>query len=292
MSWIDQLEKKLGRFALPGLMRVIAGFQGLVFLLSMSMEGLSMRLFLFRAELLQGEVWRAVTFLIVPPGGGPLMVLFGCLFLVWMGDMVEAAWGAFKLNLYVLAIVVSAVLFTLVFNAVPMPGILSMSLIVLAAMVHPNMEILLFMVIPVKLKYLAILDVASIGFLFLKYGSLPGGAFYQLGIISQLIPMLVIVLPVFFKNMRDQSRVAVRRERFQAAKEPEGATFHRCHSCGTTEKSRPQAEFRVSAVDHEEYCDQCRPPAEPPSAAASAVDPPAPTNPSASPGKPWSSIPL
>ena len=58
---------------------------------------------------MKGEVWRLISFAILPPTLRPLLLVFILFFMVFMGEMLERMWGSFRLTLYVLAGVVGIV---------------------------------------------------------------------------------------------------------------------------------------------------------------------------------------
>jgi len=58
--------------------------------------------------------------------------------------------------------------------------------------------------------------------------------------------------PAFLRNRKDQHQTANRRARFQSATKP-SEPLHRCETCGATELSHPEAEFRVTATG-QEFC--------------------------------------
>ena len=133
------------------------------FLLTLANPNAVLLLLLDPSLVLKGEVWRLVTFLAVPLTSNLLWMVFALYFLYFIINGIEAEWGEFRTTLYVLV----AVLFTIVFSfAFQMPiyntAVLGSTLFLAAATIAPEYQILLFFVLPVKMKWLAWLTVAYI----------------------------------------------------------------------------------------------------------------------------------
>lgn len=115
--------------------------------------------FLFDRELIfSGQVWRIISFIILPPNTMPLFIIFA-LYLFWiMGTFLEQFWGVLKFNLFYF----SGVLFTIIGGLImgyTNNVYLNLSIFLAFAIINPNFVLRLFFIIPVKIKYLAILDV-------------------------------------------------------------------------------------------------------------------------------------
>src|ERR1700741_20032 len=102
MSLLDRLERRLGFIAIPGLIRAVVILNALVFVLVSLNKGFDSYLALNIPKILEGEVWRLVTYIFVPVMGYPLLMVIALWFLWFIGDGLERAWGAFRLTLYFL----------------------------------------------------------------------------------------------------------------------------------------------------------------------------------------------
>ena len=102
MNLIAYLERRLGRFAIPGLVRMIVALNALVFICAKLNPALIDYLDLNPAAVLHGEVWRLATYILIPGTDSYFWILFALAFLWMIGDGLESAWGAFRLNLFYL----------------------------------------------------------------------------------------------------------------------------------------------------------------------------------------------
>lgn len=171
MNWIAKLERKYGRFCIPNLISILIGGQILVYAIELFVnQYISFALSLSRDGLLAGQIWRVLTFVFVPfSGGGPLSVVLGIYFTWFIGSALEKEWGDFRFNLYLLLGMLGAVLACLLTGYAD-TYCLSLSLLLAFAMLYPEMQVLLFFVIPVKVKYFGWFAAALWVFSFLSMG--------------------------------------------------------------------------------------------------------------------------
>ncbi|MGN0707216.1 MAG: Rhomboid family protein [Faecalibacterium sp.] len=207
MNWISKLERKYGRFCIPNLISILVGGQILVYAIELFVnQYVSLYLGLDRAALLGGQTWRLISFVLIPfNGGGPLSVILGIYFTWFIGSALEREWGDFRFNLYVLLGMVGAVLACLATGWAD-TYCLSLSLLLAFAMLYPNMQVLLFFVIPVQVKYFGLFAAALWVFGFLTLG--------WMGKLNYLLCMLGFF--VFFGPTAGRSvRAWIRREQWK-----------------------------------------------------------------------------
>ena len=161
-NWLDKLERKFSRYAIPNLMTYIIILYAAGFVLNLiNPTFYSQFLSLDAGKILQGQIWRIVTFIIQPPSDSLIFIVFVLYLYYMIGKQLEAAWGAFRFNLYffsgMLFIVIGAILAFLLTGAVlPMDTwYLNLSLFFAFAALYPDIQLLLFFVIPIKIKWLA-----------------------------------------------------------------------------------------------------------------------------------------
>lgn len=207
MNWLDKLERKYSRFCIHNLISLLIAGQIVVYAVELFVNPyISLWLGLDRAALLGGQIWRLLSFVIVPfSGGGPLSVVLGMYFTWFIGSALERAWGDFRFNLYVLLGMVGAVLACL-FTGWASTYCLSLSLLLAFAFLYPEMQVLLFFFIPIRVKYFGLFAGAMWVFSFLS-ASFSGKLNYLLSMLGFL---------VFFAPMAWYSvRAWVRREQWK-----------------------------------------------------------------------------
>ncbi|HIU32032.1 MAG TPA: rhomboid family intramembrane serine protease [Candidatus Caccousia avistercoris] len=158
MDWIDRLERKGRRLAIPNLMFIISGGMLLVYIFSLMFPQLQSLLSLNRAMLFQGQVWRLVTFLFIPPASSPLWILFNLYFYCLLGRALETQWGVFRFNLFYFTGALGAVAAALL-SGYGSNSYLNLSLFLAFAAFYPDYKLMVFFFLPIKVKYLAAVDV-------------------------------------------------------------------------------------------------------------------------------------
>lgn len=160
---LAKLERRIGRFAIPNLAYIVFGGMGLVFLLSFVRPEFENFLTLDWSHVMHGQVWRLITFIFIPTGGGGLLgtswiwTIIAIYMFFWVTQNLESHWGTFKLNVFYFMGMLGTIAAGLVTRA-PLDGTWLNSTLWLAfATVFPDMEILLMFFIPVKVKWLGLL---------------------------------------------------------------------------------------------------------------------------------------
>ena len=245
---IERLERTLSRFAIPGLIRYIVALNALVFLLVSLNPGFEQILELDRAAILRGEVWRLVSWIFLPTTQSFFWIIFYLLFTWWLGDLLEGSWGTFRLNAYYFLGMVLCTGAALAFGSSQGNLFLNLSLFLAVSTLAPNLEILLFLILPVKIKWVALFSLlfpASI----LLFGPLSE----KMAVVMCLGNYLLFFGPAFLKGSLDSRKTLERRRRFESSKLSDDVSLHTFAVCHSTERSHPDTEFRVSS-DGNEYC--------------------------------------
>ena len=162
-GWTDNLEHYLGRWAVPYLTRGLVAMNAGAWLLNLASPGFSSNLKLEPALILQGEYWRLLTFLFVPPSSAhPIFLLLFLWFLWSIGDALEQTWGSFHLNLYLLLGVTAVVLVAFFGPSVPVnPFYLHNSLFLGFATTLPDQKVFFFPIpIPLSVRWVAAISSA------------------------------------------------------------------------------------------------------------------------------------
>lgn len=267
MDWLSKLERRFGKYAIPNLMYyIIIMYAGGFILQLINPSFYYQYLSLDASAILHGQIWRIITFMIQPPSTSVIFIIFALYLYYMIGTQLERAWGAFRFNVYffagILFHVLAAILVYLI-TGISLPidtWYLNMSLFFAFAALYPNVQFLLFFVIPVKVKWLALLDGAyflyTVILAFLpSYGGGIFGIIYKANAVAAVVSILNFI--IFFlgsRNMKPYSPKQVKRKReFQKKIRPvntyANGAKHRCAVCGRTELDNPNLEFR--------YCSKC-----------------------------------
>ena len=156
------LERKLRRYTIADLMKYIVIGQGLVYILMFVWPSLGNTLYasivLTRSALMRGQIWRLITFVFAPPTSSPIFALFALYFYYMIGTTLEHRWGKVKFNLYYGVGMICAWIACLL-TGYATNTYLNLSLFFAFAAMLPNEEVYLFGILPIKMKYLALVDV-------------------------------------------------------------------------------------------------------------------------------------
>jgi membrane associated rhomboid family serine protease len=260
MSLLDKLEKRFGFLAVPGLIRIVAGFTALVFLLSLDPNFYSM-LDLRPALVRRGEVWRLVTYIFLPPGNlaqqfGWLWAVLAVWFLWFIGGGLERAWGAFRVTLYFIVGMVGTTSAAFLFGIGLSNSVLIASLFFAFAYFYPE-EVIYLIILPLRVKWVAWISAA-----YWLLGFVGGPNAYRLALLFAFGNYLIFFGPGFFSKAKHRREVSVRRKKFDDLSRSDAEPLHKCAVCGRTELTDPDLEFRV-ARNGEEYCMDHLPSAQP-----------------------------
>ncbi len=252
MNFFRKIEQRFGRYAIRDLMNYIVA----MYVVGMVLQYVNPMFYyqwlsLDPAAVLHGQIWRIVTFLIWPPFGDLLSNAIMIYLYYSLGKTLERVWGSFRFNAYffvgVLGHVLAALVLYLLFDmrVIMSTTYLNMSLLFAFAATFPDLQFMLYFIIPIKAKWIGLIY----GF-FAVLGMVTGTMADRVEIVLSLLNFIL-----FFLMTRDFRRVSpkeIKRKqefRTQAKMKPQGRTHHRCAVCGRTEQDGEDLEFR--------YCSKC-----------------------------------
>lgn len=207
-NWLNKLERKYGRFGIPNLTNILVGGQILILAIELFVDRtVTYWVALNRTLLFQGEIWRILTFVFVPFSGGSILsVVLGIYFTWFIGTALEREWGDFRYTVYFLTGMLGTVLACVLTGGTASTYCLSLSLLLAFAMLYPEVQVLLFFVIPIRVKYFGFFAAALWVFSFLVAS--------PMGKLEYLLCMLNVWL--FFGPMAYRSvRAWIRREQWK-----------------------------------------------------------------------------
>lgn len=241
---LARLELRFGRLAIPRLPFVFAVASAVVYALGMVRPSFIANLVMHPALVRAGQVWRLFTWLFIPPSSSPIFIIFAILFYLWIGNSLEAHWGSFKLNVYYLLGFLGSVAASYAFGIAMTPEYLHASLFFAFATLFPDTEILLFAIVPVRAKWLALITAAGLAFVAFK-----GDTEDRVAIGLALVNYFVFFGPTLLQLARGTGQVAAaerRRAAMRQAREEEEdeRPARKCKICGLTDADR-DADLRV-----------------------------------------------
>jgi len=242
----NRVERALEPWAFPHLTLLLIAGQLLVYLLEAAHLPAIRAIELIPARVLDaGEVWRLVTFLMTPPQCNPLFAFFGWYLFFIMGNALNAHWGAVRYNLFILlGWLLTAGMAFAVPNQSAQNLFIGGSVFLAFAWMYPDFEIFIFFILPLKIKWLALLTWGMYGWTLL-FGTMIER--------WMILASIANVLAFFGRDMvlrmkRGQRRMVAQARTVGTEKED---PLHCCVQCGRTSQSDPTLEFR--------YCTQCVP---------------------------------
>jgi hypothetical protein len=152
-----------------------------------------------------------ISYIFIPPNASPIFILFILYFYYMVGTGLEQEWGTFKFNLYYLIGMLGTTAATFITGGGATAVYLNMSLFLAFAYIYPNFEILLFLLLPLKVKYLAWLNWFFIGFTVLT-GTLPAKAAALVSIAN----FLLFFGKDIYKNLLRRQQVNRNRKKFHS----------------------------------------------------------------------------
>ena len=180
MKFFYDFERKYARYAIRNLMYYITILYAAGLVIWLFDPGIYIQyLCLDMSQVFRGQIWRLVTFMIFPPSFGSWQfttAFFGIIALFMyhsLGQTLESVWGAFRFNVFffmgVLAQILAALIGYLVFhqNWIMTTGFINSSIFLAFAMYFPDAQFLMFFILPVKAKWLAVAECGAYLYSFL-----------------------------------------------------------------------------------------------------------------------------
>ena len=259
MNWLN----------IPNLMGIITAGSAAIFILSfIGGSSFLSYLTLDPEMILKGQIWRLVTFVIVTPGSS-ILYAFTIYFYYIAGSSLENVWGGFKFNVYYLVGIISTIIAAFINLSLLKNGIglnldniqnyytniylaatlMNLSLFLAYAKIYPDAQILLFFIVPIKLKYLGYLNwlviFANLIKCLVKLDI--GGALFT---IVPIISYLLFFLKSNYRQTKMRTGSVIRMKDYKKKiNSVKKSYIHKCEVCGVTDVDNPDIEFR--------YCSKC-----------------------------------
>ena len=259
MDFLNKMERKFGRYAIPNLMLYIILLNGAGLLLSVVYPESLFYLCWSTRYILKGQIWRLITFIMVPYETNPLNFLLFAFVYYSISQTLERMWGTFRMNMYIitgiLGMIIAGFAAYFILDVDLLFGMhisyLCNSLFLALAAVLPDTRFMLMFIIPIKAKWMAALS--AVMYLYDLMSVVNQSGWMPYGFASLLLigfSLLNFVL-YFTKAGRIRSKEVKRRTEFKKkmGQTQNAKPVHKCTICGRTDKDFPELEFR--------YCSKC-----------------------------------
>lgn len=211
MKLLNQLERKLYKFRIQPFFSYIVFAMAGIYLIDLFFPQffLISRMMLFTPAVYAGEIWRLITFIIIPPGGSILQTTLTLYFYYFVGTALENRWGPRRFLLFYAIGVISAIIAALI-TGIGTNLYLNLSLFFAFAILYPDFQLLLFLVLPIKVKWLALLNG-----LYYLYGFVNGNWAIRVAILFSLANLLLFFGGDIYNHLRMAISQWKRRQAFK-----------------------------------------------------------------------------
>ncbi len=270
---MKNLRKKFERFCfkhrdkgIPNLMLYISLGTALVYLFTFALQNPILYNYLCfdRQAILQGQVWRLLTYVLTDYNSNMVLMLISLVCYYSLGRAMENAWGTCRFTLFYFCGVLMMDIYCMIFGGVASPYYLNLSLFLGYATLYPDARFLLFFIIPVKAWIFALIDLALVVFGLVMY-PFPMNLFSVISLANYFLFFGKDVANVIPLSWRIKIRKLFKKKGSAPKAQPKTGTIpfpqggrpapvkadytHRCTVCGRTDVSNPELEFR--------YCSRC-----------------------------------
>lgn len=282
MNFLNKLERKFGKYAIPNISLYLIICYGCGYLLNMINPAFLNYLTLNPYAILHGQIWRIVTWILVPPSSFDIFTIVMLFFYYSIGTNLERTWGTFYYNVYLFMGMIFTVLGSFIVMAISyipnttMNAIINsmgannyfslialnfstyyvnMSIFLGFAATFPDVEVLLMFILPIKVKWMGIVYVALILYDFIKSGII-GKVVIGASLLNFVVFFLMTRRGI---GMRMSPKQVKRRHDYRKEVKkarPVTISKHKCAICGRTSDEYPDLEFRFCSKcnGNYEYC--------------------------------------
>ena len=280
-NFINNMERKFGKYAIRNITVYIIGLYifGYVLQFAPFKVNITNYLTLDPYLILHGQVWRLVTWILIPPQALSIWIFFTLYLYYFMGTTMERTIGTFRYNVFVFGgiifMILSAFLTYLVYYFITggneqllaalmytLSGVFSTyyiqeAVFLIFAICYPDIQLLLMFIIPIKVKYLGILYAGMLAFSAIYNGLIGRNYAIFFAVFFQFLNVFLFYLSLGRLSHLRPKEIKRRQEFNKGVKmRPQGVTRHKCAVCGRTEETNPELEFRFCSKcnGNYEYC--------------------------------------
>lgn len=282
MNQHNGLRRKLEKYAIPNLTLYLIICYGIGYLMQYLVPAGYQYLMLDPFLVLKGQVWRLVTWILIPPDSSNIFFVLITLYLYYsLGGLLERIWGTYKYNVYLFSGLLFTILgafvlcgYSVLMGAQPTmyTGLyllnngsavyfgqfstyyINMSIFLACAASIPDVQVLLMFLFSIKVKWLGI-----VYGIILLVNCIQGGIATWIVVIFSLLNFLVFFLRSKGKMHLSVGQIRRQQEfhqKMRSAGQTKGITRHKCAVCGRTELDGDDLEFRFCSKcnGNYEYC--------------------------------------
>ncbi len=197
---LDRLSYKFRRICIPNLMLYLVIAMAGVYIVELFVPNVSLISYMiFDRELIfAGQWWRVITWILIPPSSSIIFIIFSLYFYYLIGLGLEHSWGSFKFNLYYLVGIIATIIGGFITGTTD-NTFLNYSLFFAFAILYPDFQVMLFFIIPIKIKWLALVDL-----LFFIISLIFSPMYIRVAIIASMLNFILFFYEDFGKFIKNQ----------------------------------------------------------------------------------------
>ena len=280
-NFLNNMERKFGKYAIRNITVYIIGLYIFGYILQFAPFKVNITNYLTLDPylILHGQVWRLVTWILIPPQALSIWIFFTLYLYYFMGTTMERTIGTFRYNVFIFGgiifMILSAFLTYIVYYLITggneqllaalmytLSGVFSTyyiqeAVFLIFAICYPDIQLLLMFIIPIKVKYLGILYAGMLAFSAIYNGLIGRNYAIFFAVFFQFLNVFLFYLSLGRLSHLRPKEIKRRQEFNRGVKmRPQGVTRHKCAVCGRTEETNPELEFRFCSKcnGNYEYC--------------------------------------
>ena len=209
--FLDRIAFKFRRICIPNLMLYLVIAMAGVFVVELFVPIMPLSLYLYfdRELIFAGQWWRIVTWIFIPTSSSIVWIIFSLYFYYLIGSGLESGWGSFKFNLYYLVGMIATIIGGFIIGVAD-NTYLNLSLFFAFAVLYPDYQLMLFFFIPIKVKWLALVDL-----IFFIYSLIMMPMYYKVAIIASLLNFILFFFEDFGKFIKNQIHYIKHRKKYK-----------------------------------------------------------------------------
>lgn len=272
---MSNFEKKFGKYAIKNLTLMLIMCYAVGYVIQIVGGDFLNFLTLNPYQILHGQIWRIVTWILIPPSSFGFFTILMLFFYYSVGMALERTWGDYRYNVYLFSGMLFTVLGSFValglcqvfygelmgyyggaarmcsyYSSLFSTYYINMSILLAFAATFPDNQVMLMFVVPIKMKWLGIIYGAMLVFdLFQSVEDPLMGIFYRTAIVASLLNFVIFWVTSRGRIQMSPRQIKRRQEFRHEVRKNMRVSGHECTICGRTDADDPTMEFR--------YCSKC-----------------------------------